>query len=172
MDGLEVIRRLREWTFVPVIVVSVRDNEVDKVAALDSGADDYLTKPFSTVELLARIRTALRHCAKTDIDSTYQSGDLKVDLAMRQVLVDDRLVALTPTEYEILRSLVNHAGKVLTHKQLILAVWNDDPEANSHLLHVNMSNLRRKIEKDPSRPTHIITESGVGYRLKDVEIPK
>jgi two-component system KDP operon response regulator KdpE len=169
MNGVEVTRQLREWTGIPVIIVSVHDREEDKVAALDAGADDYLTKPFSMNELLARIRAALRHCARPEPEFIYQSGDLSVNLPKRQVRVDGRQVMLTPTEYDILRTLVQNAGKVLTHQQLILTVWGANPEAGSHLLRVNVSNLRRKIETDPVRPRHIITEPGVGYRLRDVE---
>ena len=169
LDGLEVTRRLREWTSVPIIVVSVREGEEDKVDALDSGADDYLTKPFSAAELLARIRVALRHSTRLENEPFYQSGDLIVNLAKREVLVDQQPVALTPTEYEIMRTLVTHAGKVLTHAQLIKAVWNGDTLADSHLLRVNVSNLRKKIEKDHLRPLHILTEPGVGFRLRDVE---
>jgi two-component system, OmpR family, KDP operon response regulator KdpE len=169
IDGVEVTRRLREWTLVPVIIISVRDREEDKVAALDAGADDYLTKPFSVNELMARIRAALRHCTKPEIESVYQSGDLMINLARREVRQQDQLVLLTPTEYDILRALVTHAGKVLTHHQLIHTVWGGGNEADAHLLRVNISNLRRKIEKDPLRPRHIITEPGVGYRLSDIE---
>jgi two-component system, OmpR family, KDP operon response regulator KdpE len=170
MDGMEVTRRLREWTDVPVIVISVRDSEQDKVAALDAGADDYLTKPFGISELLARIRVALRRSNKSETESViYLNDDLLVDLMKREVRVNDHLVMLTPTEYSILRTLVNHAGKVLTHQQLIKEVWGGSYEADSHLLRVNVSNLRRKIESDPVRPRHIITEPGVGYRLKEIE---
>jgi two-component system KDP operon response regulator KdpE len=169
MDGLDVVRRLREWSQLPVIVISVRDHEQDKVAALDAGADDFLTKPFSTAELMARMRAALRHGAKTENEPYYQSGSLIVNMALRQVLVNKQLMALTPTEYEILRTLVVNAGKVLTHSQLIQAVWGRNYSADSHLLRVNISNLRKKIEKDPLRPRHIITEPGVGYRLKEIE---
>lgn len=169
MDGLEVIQRLREWTPIPIIVVSVRDREDDKVAALDAGADDYLTKPFGVTELIARIRAALRHCARPDNDPIYQSGSLIVNLPLRQVLVNGQYVALTPTEYEILRSLVIHMGKVLTHQRLIMAVWGENNDADSHLLRVNISNLRKKLEQDPFRPRYIITEPGVGYRLREIE---
>jgi len=170
MDGIEVTRRLREWTEIPVIVISVRDGEKDKVAALDAGADDYLTKPFGTSELLARIRVALRRSNKPETESAvYLNADLLVDFTKREVRVNDSSVALTPTEYNILRTLVSHAGKVLTHKQLIKEVWGGNYEVNSHLLHVNISNLRRKIESDPLRPKHIITEPGIGYRLKEIE---
>lgn len=169
MDGLEVTRRLREWTLIPIVVVSVRDQEATKVAALDAGADDYLTKPFSAAELLARLRAALRHCARPDTVPVYESGDLLIDLSRRVVVVDSRQVGLTPTEYDILRALVTHAGKVLTHTQLIRAVWGGSADADSHLLRVNISNLRKKIETNPLRPRHIITEPGVGYRLKEIE---
>lgn len=169
MDGLEVTRRLREWTLIPIVVVSVRDQEAIKVAALDAGADDYLTKPFSAVELMARLRAALRHCARPDNPPVYESGDLLIDLSRRVVVVDSQPVGLTPTEYDILRALVTHAGKVLTHSQLIQAVWGGSADADSHLLRVNISNLRKKIEADPLRPRHIITEPGVGYRLKEIE---
>jgi two-component system KDP operon response regulator KdpE len=170
MDGMDVTHRLREWTDVPVIVISVRDSEQDKVAALDAGADDYLTKPFGTSELLARIRVALRRSNKSESESViYQNEDLLVDFLKHEVRVNDRPVTLTPTEYGILRTLVNHAGKVLTHQQLIKEVWGGNYEADSHLLRVNVSNLRRKIETDPVRPQYIITEPGIGYRLKEIE---
>ena len=170
IDGTDVTRRLREWTDVPIIVISVRDGEQDKVAALDAGADDYLTKPFGTSELLARIRVALRRSNKAEIESVvYQNDDLLVDFMKREVRVKDHPVTLTPTEYSILRTLVNHAGKVLTHQQLIKIVWGGNYEADAHLLRVNVSNLRRKIESDPLRPHHIITEPGIGYRLKEIE---
>jgi two-component system KDP operon response regulator KdpE len=169
MDGTDVIHQLREWSSVPVIVVSVRDREEDKVAVLDGGADDYLAKPFSAAELMARIRAALRHCARPGEDPAYRSGNLVVNLALREVRVDGRLVGMTPTEYEILRTLVVYAGRVLTHQQLIQAVWGADYDAGSHLLRVNISNLRKKIEQDPLRPHHIVTEPGVGYRLKEIE---
>jgi two-component system KDP operon response regulator KdpE len=170
IDGVEVTRRLREWTLVPVIILSVRDREEDKVAALDAGADDYLTKPFSVNELTARIRAALRHCAKLELESVYQSGELTINLSRREVRLDDQPVTLTPTEYDILRTLVNHTGKVLTHQQLLQAVWGGSSAANAHLLRVNVSNLRRKIELDPLRPRHLITEPGVGYRLRETEL--
>lgn len=169
IDGLEVTQQLREWTQTPIIVVSIRDHEQDKVAALDAGADDYLTKPFSTAELLARIRATFRHCVRPETEPFYQSGNLTVNLSLREVLLSGEPVSLTPTEYEILRTLVLHVGKVMTHAHLIQSVWGNDDEASAHLLRVNVSNLRKKIEPDPLRPRHIITEPGVGYRLKDIE---
>jgi two-component system KDP operon response regulator KdpE len=169
MDGTEVTQRIREWTDVPVIVISVRDSEEDKVAALDAGADDYLTKPFGTSELLARIRVALRHSNKTESESAvYENNGLTVDFVKREVRVQDRPITLTPTEYNILKILVSHAGKVLTHQQLIKEVWGGNYEVDSHLLRVNVSNLRRKIESDTLKPRYIITEPGVGYRLKEI----
>ena len=170
MDGTEVTRRIREWTDVPIIVISVRDSEQDKVAALDAGADDYLTKPFGTSELLARIRVALRRSNKTETESViYQNNELLVDFMKREVRVKDQPVMLTPTEYSILQTLVNHAGKVLTQQQLIKKVWGGNYEPDAHLLRVNISNLRHKIESDPLKPHYIITEPGVGYRLKEIE---
>ena len=165
MDGVEVTRRLREWSQVPVIILSVREQETDKIAALDAGADDYLTKPFGVGELLARIRTVLRRQAAGSSEPVFTLGDLKVDLANRLVTVDGREVQLTPTEYDLLRALVIQAGKVLTNHQLLRLVWGEGYD-DLHILRVNISNLRHKIEPDPSRPTYIHTESGVGYRLK------
>jgi len=165
MDGIEVTRRLREWTQIPIIVVSVRDREEDKVAALDTGADDYLTKPFSTNELKARLRAALRHFAPPENKPVYQVKGLIVNLSRRIVKVNGQTVDLTPTEYDILRVLVQNSGKVLTHQQLIHAVWGHEDKTDLHLLRVNISNLRHKIEANPARPSHILTEAGIGYRL-------
>ncbi len=165
MDGVELTRQLREWTQLPIIVLSVREQERDKVAALDAGADDYLTKPFGVGELLARLRAALRRAARPPADAVYSNGELVVDLARRIVTVAGAKVQLTPTEYDVLRVLVTHAGRVLTHSQLLRQVWGMGYEGETHLLRVNVSNLRRKIERDPARPRHIVTEPGVGYRL-------
>lgn len=165
LDGIEVIRRIREWSQVPIIVLSVRDRENDKVAALDAGADDYLTKPFGVGELLARIRAALRRSLQEIPEPLFVSNDLQVDLGSRRVLLNGVDLSLTPTEYDILRLLVSHAGKVLTHGQILKQVWGMAYLEQPHLLRVNISNLRRKLESDPSRPRHIITEPGVGYRL-------
>ncbi len=166
IDGVEVTRRLREWTQIPIIIVSVREQEKDKIAALDAGADDYLTKPFGVGELMARLRAALRRSAQTATEPVFKTGDLSVDLNQREVRMRERPVSLTPTEYDLLRTLVKFAGKVLTHDQLLRAVWGTAYQSETHMLQVNISNLRRKIEPDPVRPTYIITEPGVGYRLK------
>ncbi|MGZ6315943.1 MAG: response regulator [Anaerolineales bacterium] len=166
IDGIEVTRRLREWTQTPIIIVSVREQEGDKIAALDAGADDYLTKPFGAGELMARIRVALRRTTPIAEDAVFQSDNLTVDLARRVVSVLGQDVMLTPIEYDILRALIQHAGKVLTHRQLLRTVWGNAYESETHLLRVNVSNLRRKIERDPAKPQHIITEPGVGYRLR------
>jgi two-component system, OmpR family, KDP operon response regulator KdpE len=168
MDGVEVTRRLREWTQIPIIIVSVREQEKDKIAALDAGADDYLTKPFSVGELMARLRVALRRSALTDNEPVFTTGDLVVDLNQREVRRNEQAISLTPTEYDLLRILIKHAGKVLTHDQLLRAVWGTAYESETHMLQVNISNLRRKIEADPARPIYIVTEPGVGYRLKIV----
>ena len=166
MDGVEVTRRLREWTQIPIIIVSVREQEKDKIAALDAGADDYLTKPFGVGELMARLRSALRRSAQAETEPTFKTGNLEVDLNQREVSVNGQPVTLTPTEYDLLRTFIKHAGKVLTHDQLLRAVWGTAYESETHLLQVNISNLRRKIEPDPVRPSYLVTEPGVGYRLK------
>ncbi len=168
MDGLEVIRRLREWSAVPIIVVSARGQETDKVTALDAGADDYLSKPFGVGELLARLRVALRHAARAGQgadDSAFTQGELCVDLARRRVLVRDKEVHLTPIEYRLLTTLVRHAGKVLTHRQLLKDVWGPTHADQSHYVRVYMGQLRRKLEDNPARPRYLLTEPGVGYRL-------
>ena len=169
LDGVEVIRRIREWSAVPIIVLSVREREDDKVKALDAGADDYLTKPFGISELLARIRVALRRSVQQVPEPLFTSGDLEVDLARRRVSVGGAEVQLTPTEYDLLRLLVSHSGRVMTHSQILKQIWGLAYLEQPHLLRVNISNLRHKIEADPSRPRHIVTEPGVGYRLKEGE---
>ena len=166
MDGVEVTRRVREWTDMPIIIVSVREQESEKVAALDAGADDYLTKPFGAGELMARIRAALRRTAPVEANAVFSSDDLVVDMERRRVSVGGQEIDLTPNEYDILCALIQHAGKVLTHRQLLRAVWGNAYEGETHILRVNVSNLRRKIERDPAKPQHIITEPGVGYRLR------
>jgi two-component system, OmpR family, KDP operon response regulator KdpE len=166
MDGIEITRKLREWSQTPIIILSVREAEQDKIAALDAGADDYLTKPFGTGELMARMRVVIRRLSSKTDEPVLQEGGLLMDLARRLVTVDGTEVALTPTEYDILRLLLQNAGKVLTHHQLLRQVWGTAYESEMHLLRVNISNLRGKLEPDPSRPTYIHTEPGVGYRLR------
>lgn len=168
-DGLDVIRRLREWSAVPIIVLSARGRETDKIAALDGGADDYLTKPFGVGELLARLRVALRHASQSSHveEATFQVRGLRVDMAARRVFIDDGEVHLTPTEYRLLMTLVRHAGKVVTHRQLLKEVWGPDSVEENQYLRVYLGQLRRKIERDPTRPTYLLTEPGVGYRLSD-----
>lgn len=167
MDGVEVIRRIREWSQVPILVLSVREREDDKVKALDAGADDYLTKPFGIGELTARIRVTLRRSMQQVPEPVYRINELEVDLPRRRVTVRGEEVQLTPTEYELLRLLVTHAGKVLTHSQILRQIWGVAYVEQPHVLRVNISNLRHKIETDPSRPRYILTEPGVGYRLRD-----
>jgi len=165
LDGVEVTRQLREWSKTPIIILTVRENEGDKIAALDAGADDYLTKPFATGELLARLRVALRHIAEPASESVFQVDSLRIDFARRQVTLQSEELSLTPIEYKLLSVLVQNAGKVLTHRQLLRQVWGVSYETETHLLRVNISNLRRKIESNPTRPHYILTEPGVGYRL-------
>jgi len=165
IDGVEVIRRLRTWTDVPIVVLSVRDEEVRKVEALDAGADDYLTKPFGEAELLARLRVALRRNIGSAVEPCVTVGDLTLDVDRRTVTLGGKPVPLTPTEYEIVKLLVQHAGRVLTHGFLMRSVWGTVYGADSHILRVNISNLRHKLERDPARPRLITTEPGVGYRL-------
>ena len=167
-DGLVLLRRLREWSRTPVIVLSARDREDDKVTALDAGADDYLTKPFGTSELLARVRVALRHArpdAEAD-DPVLDVGPIRIDRARHEVTVEGKLVHLTPIEFDLLALLARHAGKVLTHRQLLLEVWGPHSTQQTHYLRVHMAALRRKIEHDPARPKWLATEAGVGYRLR------
>ena len=167
IDGIELTRRLREWSEIPIIILSVRDREEDKIAALDAGADDYLSKPFGAGELMARLRAALRRMTQPASDPIFTAGDLAVDLHQRRVTMRDEEVQLTPTEYALLRVLVSHAGRVITHRQLLQQVWGESYEGQVHLLRVNISNLRRKLEPDPARPRYIITEPAVGYRFRD-----
>ncbi len=166
IDGVQVTRMLREWSQTPILILSVRGSEADKINALDAGADDYLTKPFGSGELLARLRVALRRAAKNANEPIFQSGALKMDFAKRIVTIDNQEIQLTPTEYDLLRALVNDAGKVLTHHQLLRTVWGMGYEDEMHMLRVNISNLRKKIESDATRPQYIVTEPGVGYRLR------
>ncbi len=169
IDGLEVTTRLREWTATPIIVISAREQEQDKVKALDAGADDYLTKPFSAGELLARIRVALRHAMRQRAgrqEPVFSLHDLRVDLARRQVFLADREIHLTPIEYKLLITLVRHAGRVITHRQLLTEVWGAAHANEVQYLRVYMTQLRHKLEADPARPQFLMNEPGIGYRLK------
>ena len=169
MDGLELIQRLRAWSAVPIIIISARGQESDKVAALDAGADDYLTKPFGVPELMARIRVALRHAARVGEgaeNTVFVSGDLKVDLAGHLVSLRGQEVSLTPIEFRLLAVMIKYAGKVVTHRQLLKEVWGPHLSDESHYLRVFVHQLRRKLEDDPTRPKYILTEAGVGYRFK------
>jgi two-component system KDP operon response regulator KdpE len=167
-DGIELTQRLREWSRVPIIVLSARGREDDKVRALDAGADDYLTKPFGVNELLARIRVAQRHARASQGGDgpLIDLGGLCLDLARRQVTVDGREVHLTPTEYRLLSLLAQHADKVLTHRFLLGEVWGPGHAEQTHYLRVRMAELRKKLERDPARPVWLLTEPGVGYRLR------
>lgn len=168
MDGIEVVRQLREWASVPIVVLSARLDERNKVTALDLGADDYLTKPFSTGELLARLRVALRHKTAVGTESsegTFRVGELCVDRVHRRVTVDDKEIHLTPIEYRLLAVLVKNAGKVLTHQLLLREVWGPGHQERAHYLHIYMGHLRHKLEREPARPRYLLTETGVGYRL-------
>lgn len=172
IDGIEVAERLREWTDVPIIVLSARGQEKDKIAALDAGADDYLTKPFGVGELQARIRVTLRHSLHERLpkeESSFEFGNLKVDLESRQIFKNGSEVHLTPIEFKLLAQLVRHAGMVLTHKHLLTEVWGPAYADELHYLRVYMAQLRHKLESDPTRPKHITTEAGVGYRLRTGE---
>jgi two-component system KDP operon response regulator KdpE len=169
-DGLVVTQRLREWAKMPIIVISARGREEDKIQALDGGADDYLTKPFGVGELLARIRVALRNAARGELSSSQLAvGELKIDLVRRQVLLSDKEVHLTPIEYKLLATLVKHAGRVITHRQLLREVWGPGSSDQTQYLRVYMGQLRHKLEQNPSRPQFLTTEPGVGYRLKTPE---
>jgi two-component system KDP operon response regulator KdpE len=162
---VEVIGRLRGWSQMPIIILSVRERESDKIKALDAGADDYLTKPFSMGELLARIRVAIRRAAKTENEPVLTFDDLTIDLARRVTLLRGEKVKLTPTEYETVKYLALHAGRVVTHRQLLRAVWGPNYQEETHYLSVYVGQLRRKIEADPAQPRYITTEPGVGYRF-------
>jgi two-component system, OmpR family, KDP operon response regulator KdpE len=167
MDGTEVTRQVREWSRIPIIILSVRDREVDKIDALDAGADDYLTKPFGVGELLARIRVVMRHMTPSNQDPVYHSGALSVDLARHQVALESKEINLTPTEFDLLHALIQNSGKVITHRHLTQMVWGNAYEDTARLLRVNISNLRRKIEPNPNQPYYILTELGVGYRFRE-----
>ena len=168
-DGLDLTRRIREWSRVPILVVSARGRESDKVAALDAGADDYQTKPFGTQELLARIRVALRHSAVgAELAPVLDCGGLRIDLARRQVFRGADEIRLTPTEYRLLALLARHQGRVLTHRQILAEVWGPNSLEHTHYVRVYLAELRKKIEDDPARPRWLLTEPGVGYRLAEL----
>jgi two-component system KDP operon response regulator KdpE len=164
-DGIDVLKKLREWAIVPVLILSVRSSEQDIVAALDAGADDYLTKPFRSGELLARVRTALRHRHSTEHGSVFNSGSLTVDLAARTVKKKGEIIKLTPTEYSLLALFVHNAGKVLTHRYILQQIWGPTFEEETQYTRVYIAQLRKKIEDDPVDPKRLLTESGIGYRL-------
>ncbi len=169
MDGLDVTKQIREWSDIPIIVLSARGQEQDKVEVLDAGADDYLTKPFGISELLARIRVALRHASKTTDEKTeseYNFGNVRVDFAKRQVFFKDKEIHLTPNEYKLLTTLIRYSGKVVTHNQLLKEIWGQGYSDETHYLRVYMAQLRRKLEDDPAHPHYFITEPAIGYRLK------
>ncbi|MCX5692315.1 MAG: response regulator transcription factor [Candidatus Omnitrophica bacterium] len=167
IDGIEVLRKIRKRSKVPIIILSVREDPMDKVSALDAGADDYLTKPFNTKELLARLKAVMRRLLPSDKDEIFKMGKLLVDITKHQLTADGNQVDLTPTEYDILKLLILNAGKIVTHKQILREVWNrsEDLEGVLHLLRVTISNLRSKIEPNPNQPTYVLTEPGIGYRL-------
>jgi len=166
ISGMNVLKRIREWSAVPVIVLTAKEREEDKIAALDAGADDYMTKPFGMGELLARLRVSLRHAAKSADEPILRFGGLSVDIAQRVVTLNDRPIKLTPKEYDLLRALASHAGKVLTHRQLLQEVWGGSTyDSDSHYLRVYIGHLRKKLEDDPTRPSLIVTEPGIGYRF-------
>ncbi len=167
MGGVELVKAIREWSAMPIIILSARNAEQNKIDALDAGADDYLTKPFGLGELLARIRVALRHSAKNpDQEQVFTTGKLSVDLQNRRVHVGGHEVHLTPIQYRLLALLVKHAGKVLTHRHILQEVWGPSYTGNPHYLRIYMSQLRQKLEEEPAKPQYLLTESGVGYRLK------
>jgi two-component system KDP operon response regulator KdpE len=169
MDGLTVTQRLRAWTATPILILSARGQEGDKIAALDAGADDYVTKPFAMGELSARMRAALRRTATVGESDVFSSGDLVVDRGRRTVTVAGEEVRLTPIEWKLLMALARHPGRVLTHRHLLREVWGPGAGEQHHYLRVYMAQLRHKLEQDPARPRHFVTEPGVGYRLRDAE---
>lgn len=169
MSGMDIIRKVRSFSDIPIIVVSAHDQDHDKVEALDAGADDYLTKPFSIKELLARIRVIFRHfdVTKKDIPAIYKVGDLEIDMEKHKVSLEDREIHFTPMEYAVLTLLVKNAGKVLTHKYILKEVWGSDLESDMQSVRVFMANIRRKLENNPTKPRYILTEVGIGYRFAD-----
>jgi len=169
LEGLAVVSQIREWSQIPIIILSVRGQDSDKVNALDLGADDYLTKPFSMSELLARVRVAIRHQGNLKDEPVIQIADLWIDLSRRQVKVTGADIHLTPTEYDLLKILVSNAGKVVTHRHMLTTIWGNSGQENAQYLRIYISQLRKKIEKDPNQPKYILTEPGVGYRLAELE---
>ena len=167
MDGVEVIRGIRGWSAVPIIVLSAREDEAQKIEALDAGADDYVTKPFGMGELLARLRASTRRAAPAEDEPVVETADFTVDLHARRVIRDGADVRLTPTEWQVLELLARHRGRLVTTRQLLTTVWGPAYETEAHYLHVYLGQLRRKLEPDPSRPRHLLTEAGMGYRLSD-----
>lgn len=166
MDGLDVLTRIREWSWMPVLILSVRNREMDKVKALELGADDYITKPFGIAEFIARVNALLRRIPEVAVQPVFSVGALAIDLARRQVLLDGAEVHLSPKEYALLQFLARHAGKVVTHEQLLSELWGPDHAEDAHYLRIFMRKLRRKLEKDTARPEYIVTELGVGYRMR------
>lgn len=164
-DGIDVLTKLRESSKVPVVVLTAREHENDKVLAFDLGADDYVTKPFGMGELLARIRNALRHSSDVNDEKILRFGNISIDLENREIRVNDTLIKLTPTEYQLLTLLAENKGKILTHHQLLSTIWGPHTDSNSHYLRIYIGQLRKKLEHDPSEPIHIINEPGVGYKL-------
>ena len=170
MDGKDVVTSLREWSNVPIIVLTAREQEQEKIVALDKGADDYVTKPFSMGELMARMRVCLRRfCHSEQPNPLLTCGGITMDILQHKVVVDGREVKLTPTEYDLLKYMLKYAGRVLTHKQILKAVWGTDYDDDLHYIRIYMRQLRRKIEKDPTQPQYLLTEAGVGYRLSGGE---
>jgi two-component system KDP operon response regulator KdpE len=169
LGGVEVLKRIREWSRVPVIILSVRDREGDKIAALDAGADDFVTKPFGSGELLARLRTALRRSQPQEAGAIFRAGKIEVDLAARVVRKNGTEIKLTPTEYALLRLLIVHAGKVLTHRQLLTEVWGPNAVEQTQYLRVHIAHLRGKLEDDAAQPRFILTEPAVGYRAMEAQ---
>lgn len=166
MDGLEVLQRIREWSWMPVLILSVRNRELDKVKALELGADDYITKPFGIAEFVARVNALLRRIPEVAVQPVFSVGDLVIDLARRQVLLEGDEIHMSPKEYALLQYLARHAGKVVTHEQLLSELWGPNHAEDAHYLRVFMRKLRQKLEKDTARPRYIVTELGVGYRMR------
>lgn len=166
MDGLDVLQRIREWSWLPVLILSVRNREIEKVKALELGADDYITKPFGIAEFIARVNALLRRVPEASAQPVFSVGDLSIDIARRLVLLDGVEIKLSPKEYALLQYLARHAGKVVTHDQMLREIWGDDHAEDAHYLRIFMRRLRQKVERDPTQPRYIVTEVGVGYRLR------